>query len=313
MKINELKKSSIKIIQELYFDLIITSTGFENRGSYLIESFNFNSKKNISLGFKENKVLSKEHNDEIFKNNSFDIIEVDDNSHEGILKIIDENISCIKKKNINILVDISTMSSLMYASILKYFNKCNEYDEVNIYFSYTQAIFSKPTSKKSLKFNNPINILNNIESTDKKIALIIGLGYDKDKALGLYEYFQSDLNDMFLFITSNNEYSEDVKSNNDELIKAIDENNIIYYDIENIPYLTSNLNSLVNFLSNMNYRIAIVPTGPKVFSLVSLIVSMYNSNVSVYRSSSGESSEISDKFPDKNKEVIITQVNFVNA
>lgn len=313
MKIDYLKKSHISDLNEIIFDLVIVSSGFEKRSSYQIEKYKFNSNLKLCLGFKNNKKFSREYNDKILLENGYEIVEVDSNSYDNIYTLLNEYMNKLTNLELEILVDFSSMSTLMYASILRYFNECNKYKEVNIYFTYTQALFTKPDKKKSLKFNNPINILNNIELTDKKIALIIGLGYDKDKALGLYEYFQNDLEDMFVFLTSSNEFSYDVKDNNKELLNVMNKNNIIYYELSNISYLTSSLNSLVTFLSNMNFRIVIVPTGPKVFSLISLIISIYNSNISVYRASTDDSDFITDKVPDIKKDIIITKVNFKSA
>lgn len=313
MKIKYLKKDKLSEIININFDLVIACSGFEKRASYLFENNHIISSNKLCFGFLNNKSLSREYNDNLFSSKNFRFVNIDNNSYDQILIVFEKELLSLGRTNVSILVDISSMSTLMYASILRVLNDNSFFHEVDIYFSYTQATYSSPDKERSLKFNNPINILNNIESTDKKIALIIGLGYDKDKALGLYEYFQNDLKDMFLFITSNNDFSSDVNSNNKELISILDGNNIIYYDLDNVTYLTNSLNSLISYLTNKNYRVVIVPTGPKVFSLIALVTSIYNKNVSVYRSSTGILDEAKDKFADPNKDFIVTRVNFINS
>lgn len=313
MKINYIKQCTKEIALEIKYDLLIGASGYEKRGSYFFSHYNPISESKICLGFKNNKEGSREINDLIFQRNHFNIIEVNNNSTNDIIKILNDELSQHSgKEELRILVDFSCMSTLMYASIFKYFNDVNQYKRVTIYFSYTQSVYSKPKNRSPLKHHSPITILNNIELTDKKIALIIGLGYDRDKALGLYEYFQNDLTDMYLFMTSDNIFSKDVLANNLELISKLSENNIIKYDISNISYLISTLDSLVTYLLNNNFRVVISPTGPKIFALASLIIGMYHKNVSIYRSSMGDTDDIVDKEADINKEIIITEVNFTN-
>jgi len=163
MNINYIKSSSLSELLKIKFDIIICSSGFEKRASFLIEKNKFESDMKICFGFKANKQLSRDSNDKLFINKDFKIIEVDNNSDLEITSII-ENFLSVKNqsKEIKILVDYSSMSTLMYSSILKYFNDTNNYNKVTILFSYTQALFTEPINKKSLKYNNPIPIFHNI-------------------------------------------------------------------------------------------------------------------------------------------------------
>lgn len=312
MKIKSLKSSSIEEISKIDFDILLGSSGYEKRSSYLYDNFELNGSTKICLGFKSNKRLSRKENDKIYENLKFKLIEVNDNSIDELSLIFNDIFRSIAKSSLRVLVDYSSMSTYMYFSILKYLSDCNLFEEAVVYFSYTPASYIKPKVLNTLKHNNPIQKVTNIDFTDNKIALIVGLGYEKDKALGMYEYFQNHYDDMYLFYTNNKEYVSDIITNNQELISIIEKNNIIKYEIANTSYLVVTLNSLIDYLSSHEYRVVIAPTGPKVFTLISLIISFFNSKVSVYRSSEGNSENIQDKFADKNKRIIANKVVFIN-
>jgi hypothetical protein len=313
MKISYIREANLGQLLEINFDLILGASGYESRASYLFSNNIFIGENRVCFSFKNNKKHSREKNDALFASKKFEPVEIDHNSANHLAQLFYTLISKSKGKDeIKILVDYSCMSTLMYASIFKCFYEIDLFEKVSIYFSYTQSVYSKPSNRSQLKHHSPISLLNNIELTDKKIALIIGLGYERDKALGLYEYFQSDLSDMYLFMTLNNKFSKDVVENNSELMAKIDKNNIIEYDLNNVPYLVSCLDSLTSYLLNNNFRVVISPTGPKLFSLAALIIGMYHNNVSIYRSSMGDIDDVNDKIADTTKDLIITEVNFVN-
>ncbi len=324
MKINYVQQINIDLIEKSDIDYLICATGYEQRASYLADYFRSKRiKRKICLAFSDRKVLSRNENDYFFKKNEFDIIDIskiktDDNIKiEDYAKKFGEIFMSEKRDKISILFDYSSMNTLMYASIIKYFKDYNSYiNNLSLYFSYTQAQYPEPKQIKSLKFNHPIPIFDPIQTTEKKIALIIGLGYEENKALGLYEYFQNDKKDIYLFITGDeksNKYYCDVKRNNENLIKIVNPNNIIYYDIENISPLLSTLDVLTNYLLKKGYRVVITPTGPKVFSLAALFINLLHEDITIYRLSDGNRGEPIQKYRDKTKNFIIIHLNMVKS
>jgi len=205
------------------------------------------------------------------------------------------------------------MTSILYAAVLKYFKEHNANKEVNIYFAYTHAKFTRAIKSNPLFFNHPIPLFDPLQTTNKRIALLIGLGYEEDKALGLYEYFQNDSEDMYVFITNNNEFYGEVIKSNSHILSITNKQNIINYDLENISPLINTLDSLVNFLVNTNYRVVIAPIGPKVFNLIALIINLYHNEVTTYRLSDGNKGIPIDKVADNNKTPTVIQLKLSNS
>jgi hypothetical protein len=201
------------------------------------------------------------------------------------------------------------MTTIIYGGLLKCLNDFNSENNISVYFSYTHAKFTESVKSNALFFNHPIPLFDPIETTNKKVALLVGLGYEEDKALGLYEYFQNDSEDIYLFITKNKGFFEEVLKSNRHIIELVNEHNIIYYELENINPLINTLDSLINYLVVQNYRVVIAPIGPKIFNLISLIVNLYHNEITTYRLSDGSKSIPIDKIADDSKMPTILQLN----
>ena len=115
--INKLNPSSIEVIE---FDLVICSSGYETRATFLIEKFKINSKRKVALLF-DDKIdkFNRRRNDSIFKENGYELIQSNGDFGIEINKLLDDTIlEC--KGNVSILIDYSSMTRIWYASILKY-------------------------------------------------------------------------------------------------------------------------------------------------------------------------------------------------
>jgi hypothetical protein len=319
MEIDFVKQANETAIKGNHFDFIFCASGYERRASNILRFLSIaqlQKSNKICFEFKDRPVHSRKFNNAEFTKNGFRFIEVSSEDVVHYSEIYHTLFESFRKKEIKILVDYSCMTSILYASFIKYFiDYAEHFNVVNITFSYSVAKFTKPVTRKSLYFNQPIPLFDPIQSTDQKIALIIGLGYEKDKALGLYEYFQNDKQDIYLFITGKSgepKFFEAVTKNNKTLIDIVNPNNIIYYDLDNNAHLLSTMDSLINYLTNVNYRVVIAPIGPKVFTLSALLINLIHRNITTYRLSDGNKGQPIDKFADEAKGLIVTQLNLIN-
>jgi hypothetical protein len=314
MKINFVTKIDSKVLADI--DYFLCCSGFESRSSYFF-SKNIkllNNAKKICFLFFDRKVHARDFNDKIYEENGFQFKSLKKvQIEEDYVIILNELFEQSESKKLNIVIDYSSMTTMIYAALLKYFYSYNKtLIEANLFFAYTRAVYSEPLGSDSLLINQPISIFDTIQTTNKRISLIIGLGYERDKALGLYEYFQNNKEDIYLFIAKNSEndtFYNTTNENNKDLIKMVSEHNVVYYDLENVQHLVSTLDSLVLFLISSNKRVVIAPTGPKIFTLISLLINLFHKDVTTYRLSHGLKSEAIDKKPDEEKPSIITHIN----
>jgi len=311
MEIKYVSQVNFDEIDNLSFDYFICAAGYESRckHSYELCKDKINVKNKICFSFQDRQILSKKENDTFFKQNNFKIIAIQNEQIDWFVFFFQNLFDGITSEEILIFLDYSSMTSIMYGAILKYFNNCDKDYGVQIFFSYTHAKFTAAIKSNPLFFNHPIPLFDPIQSTDQRIALLVGLGYEEDKALGLYEYFQNDSEDLYLFLTQNNKFYNEVVKSNEHILNITNPNNIIRYDLENLSPLINTLDSLVNYLINNNYRVVLAPIGPKIFNMISLVINLYHKNITTYRLSDGNKGNPIEKIADESKYPTILHVN----
>jgi hypothetical protein len=315
MKINFVKQIEFEKIKPIEFDFLICSSGFESRAAYstkMLFENNVSIHTKICFSFTERKSYSKVENDKYFSNNDFITIDITSNDISYYSEIFCKLLEGNENKKISIYFDYSCMTSIIYGGLLKFLNDSMCDKEIDIYFSYTHAKFTKAIKSNPLFFNHPIPLFDPIQTTNKRVALLVGLGYEEDKALGLYEYFQNDSEDIYLFVTKNEGFYNEVIKSNSHIIELVNKHNIIFYELENIHPLISTLDSLINYLVAQNYRVVVAPIGPKIFNLISLIVNLYHNEITTYRLSDGNKGTPIDKVADNSKMPTILQLNMIN-
>jgi hypothetical protein len=316
MKIKYAQQYHFKQLREIEFDIFICSSGFETRSRHFFSKFSQEKPlKKVCFSFLDRKVLSKNENDEFFSSNEFIIYYFDNFSLHEVIELYTKIFAEFKKETINVLIDYSSMNKIMYAGLVKYFAIAGDAYSASIFFSYTPASYSEPALARSNLHNQPIPLFPTVELTDKKIALLAGLGYAEGKAHGLIEYLQIDNNDIYLFYTSKNtgeSYFEKVKEHNNYILNKIPLQNQFQYELENVTQVFNLLESLCNYLISKSYRVIIAPLGPKVFSLISILLTLKYNDLTILRVSDGITGEPVDKLPTRDKEFIIINVNFIN-
>lgn len=282
------------------FDLIIASSGYEIRASHIANVLNSNCTEKIVFSFSDHKSeKTRIENDLIFKKLNFNSFELTGNSNSKLTEVIDEFIKQSKSQTISILIDYSSMTRIWYGAIIKYLKQLKKENQiVKVFFSYSTAKFHEPpeTDSKTSNFE-PINGYCNLSIPLYPSALITGLGYERNKAFGLKEFFDAEL--LYLFYTKGNEYSKHVLQINQELIKRTPKSNVLSYSVNDLLLTKTILYELCSSLKE-NYRVIIAPLGPKPFTLVSFLVANELQSVDVWRISSNDILEYNYCEPDGN-------------
>lgn len=288
MEIRYIKQIEQSNIVKEQFDLIIASSGYEIRASHIANILNNNCKEKIVFSFSDHKSeKSRIENDLTFKKLNYKPLEQTGNSCTKILEVIDEFIERSKSQPLSILIDYSSMTRIWYGAIIKYFKQLNGNTQIiKVYFSYSVAKFHKPpeTDSKTSNFE-PINGYCSLSIPLYPSALITGLGYERNKAFGLKEFFDAEL--LYLFYTKGNDYTDHVLQINKELIKRTPKSNMLTYNVNDLLLTKTVLYELCSSLKE-NYRVIIAPLGPKPFTLISFLVANELQSIDVWRISSNE-------------------------
>lgn len=134
------------------------------------------------------------------------------------------------------------------------------------------------------------------------VTAVVGLGYEKDKAIGAIEYIEAD--NCYVFIPSSVEekYITSVHEQNALLLKETNKSNIVTYNVHDPVESIYMLNSIIVETKKSN-KPALFPFGPKIFFSASLIVALVHPEVSVWYVS-GE--HIDNKYADQETASLIS-------
>lgn len=298
MKLIETAECQKKEIEEIDFDFFIASSGFEERASFIVKNIKIKSnvKKVICFNNYQSEGFRKK-NDDFFRENNYEFVFEEGEQFHNIINLLDE-ISNINKYNIKIGVDYSSMTSVWYSTIISYFNKLNTTKKISIHFFYSFSKFSDPINSNVRNIHiGPINDFSTLSIPDKPTALIVGLGYERERAFGLAEYFEAE---TYIFTADKSKgvkYYDAVKFANKNLFNYAKSQNIFEYSLHHLDNAESLLYSVCKSLKS-DFRLVLAPTGPKPFTLLCLLVAIRLRNIDVWRISAGKFSKPTNKIPD---------------
>jgi hypothetical protein len=178
-------------------------------------------------------------------------------------------------KSLNVFIDCTNMPPIWYYEFFKWFNDKQEGDErVRMRIAYTMAAYVRqPGSRKVKEISDFLN--GEVKPANgKKVALILGLGQEKKVSDSIFKMINPDL--LYLYYADppvEKKFAEKVFINNHNLINEAPIRNLVAYPIRNAQTIYQ---SLINTILPLRdeYSIVLIPQGPKIFSVVSMLVHM---------------------------------------
>lgn len=278
------------------FDLLVVCLGYETRSLYIAERYAGAATKKIAVSFQDRQVGRYDYNRSFYTSNNFEILVFDPGELAKVFRVAVAQLSRQSMSGTRILVDISSMSRPMIASVVLALTQACEQQPLDVVFAYCPAVFTKPSDQRQpVTVSQPVTpeFAGWSNQPDKPVAAIAGLGFEFDQALGAIEYLEPAVAWTFIPFGEDSRYDRAVQKANRELLATLDPEKIVRYDVAN-PYQSfAELESLTYGLLDNN-RPVLIPFGPKIFSLLSFIVAAIHApNVTVWRVS-GEQVGIPD-------------------
>lgn len=298
MKLIETAQIQNSSLQSIIFDCFICSSGFEKRANFVAKSFKINSKSKFVIAFNNySNEPSRQVNDKFYKDSNFEFI-CQDGDQSGFFSFIWDRIFDIDREEINIAVDYTSMTRVWYSSIISFLKNLESTKRINVYFLYSYSKFARPFNSYIRNIHiGPIKGFSSLSIPDKPTALIIGLGYENERAFGLTEYLDAETYIFTADKSKGEEYYSEVQSANEILLNYTKPENIFEYSLMQLENSESLLYSVCRSLIT-DYRLILAPTGPKPFTLLCLLTSLRLGNIDVWRISAGENSKPINKEPD---------------
>jgi len=204
-----------------------------------------------------------------------------------------------EKPSIVIHIDVSCLSRAAIGRLFAEIKNVSAKKPVDLSVYYSLACFSPPPEEWAGQ-NRTVEPLNHTFSgwtsaPDLPVNVIVGLGYEKGKALGAVEYLEPHERWVLIPNSPETKYLEKVTQHNIELMKGEYVKRLMYEVLRPADTFLS-LHSLLSGLSATS-RPVLFPFGPKIFFATSLVVAMSMENVSVWHVPGEHDDELSGREP----------------
>ena len=176
------------------------------------------------------------------------------------------------------------MTRPWYGEIVHTLLTLSQPQELCVDFVYTSSEFVPPLGEyPPNRVAGPVPGFVGMALPDKPTALGIGLGYHRDRAIGLKDYLDPKLTVLFYPNPSlDPRYVEAVGITNQQMLNEVSPNNIIAYPVNDYVATFSILNSLCEGLMK-NTRVVLCSFGPKNFGLCCFLVAAIRRDISIWR------------------------------
>jgi hypothetical protein len=285
------------------YAMSIGAIGFETRARYAYSKLLVPSARKLALRFNDRQVHDFIENESFFINKGFKISNA---STESLRKEIREAASSLAanstKERISCLVDISSMTRAHIASICYEWFAASQTYGVNVVvdFTYSHAQFSEPPAEFGpIKVRGPVisELCGWSSDPDLTTSLIIGIGFEKDIALGMTEELEPSDLVVFRPVQHDEKYSQAIDRLNQDYFDTIPPNRVIEYNVFDMYALYTRLCNAVAGLIH-DTRPTLVPLGPKVFSLCCMLSGLeWMPHISVWRVSAAEFGDPINRIP----------------
>ena len=295
-------------------DGMIVASGFESRCRTLYEAHpDIDAEHRVCLGFSDRKVLARTANDAFFAERGFSLIDMSLDEACATANCLADLTGKLQKDDITLLVDYSCFTKTVYAAILRFFLYSEKpWPRVRLVFSYSIPLYHACAPATHNEFAGPIDGFSGLDDgvpADRPTALVLGLGAEADRSLGLAEYIDPAVTLAFLSDASvDPRFAQDVKHANSVLLASVPPSSVFEYSVVDFHASIQKLQSVCYGLTH-RYRVILAPLGPKPFSLACMLLSLTGVPCDVWRVSGGKSAKPDDV--QGGGESVVTVVDFL--
>lgn len=256
------------------YDLVIATSGYESRSSYLCRLGVSGAKKfAIEPGLPITDISRS--NRDVYRNAGWIVADVAMVSRASAQSLEDATSSGAA---LEVLVDISSMPRRTMASLLSIFFRHVDRGLCNITFAYVPGLFAQSSVAAVVSSSlqaDPVGagFAGHLRPSSIPVGLILGLGLEPHRAVGLVELLEPARTWAFVSQSDEPRFLEQALETHESLVGAASDATLLRYDMRSIATTYNSLASLV-FSVGIDYRIIIAPSGPKPFALASMLVAL---------------------------------------
>jgi hypothetical protein len=270
--ISELAYNELRYEQ---FDYFIAVCGYQPRCQFLASKLAMKATTKFLLRIDEqDNCTDRGKHMEFFESNGFKSYSGTVTESTAIEKLVRE--ICNKDlEKLNILIDYSCMPKKWYAVIMDNITRNNfQSKKINLFLSYTPKVFEQTKKISNTEYFGPIIHEKDNLNNKKPVTVIAGLDNNvkllneaiaKIKPLNIMAFLPESETDP--------DYTYSVAENNRPLLEKMNPNHVFRYDMNHPDVINSLLTSCC-LDHRINQEVMIIPQGPKVFSMMALLLSV---------------------------------------
>jgi hypothetical protein len=281
-------------------DILISSCGYEARSRYVAEEFGSAFTAMSCASFNDRHVLSYDDNIDFFSGCGITPASVSD---ADMAPWFLDQLAAVREsgdqENLSIAIDISSMSRTRLALVIESLLFLDLSCRTTVNFLYVPATYTDPVVPADISICGPVTPFFSGFSPMPGVGatLIVGLGYERHRALGVVEYLDPSAVIAFMPVGLDGRFDAEVESANQLLMSRPGGPPVtVQYRVEN-PYETFVM------LESLLYRYeaarpTIVPMGPKLFALAGMLAcAEHLPNAALWRVSAGISEDAEERHP----------------
>ena len=281
-----MRVSNLKFDPVSSYTAFFCSLGFESRSRFIAQSIAPRAEKRYCVGFDDRHVLSYESNRAYYESQQFDIVQLSDEQLTNWLDEIATELDTQPMSERRILVDVSSMSRTRIGSFVEKLCLRTWSVPTTIDFIYALAAFSEPAEDSDVPNTHvgPVSAKFAGWAVQPELvpSVILGLGYEQDRALGAVEHIEPANVWAFRPVSELTAYEVALRTANEILFEIIPASHIIDYDVLRPFECFGKLQSLASVAGSESNPI-LVPFGPKIFALCALLVAALDRRCAVWR------------------------------
>jgi hypothetical protein len=265
------------------YDIFIATVGYERRARYIAERFEPKAKIQVACGFRDQRVLEYPNNSHFFESRGFDIEHRPDSEYQEWIRVVLDRLPA-DRRSLRLIIDISSVTRFRIATLLVLLREYRR-ASLTVSFVYSLAAFTPPPELAQANSHvGPVTpeFAGWWEEPDRALVAVVGLGYEEDKALGAVEHLQAA--EVWTFVPESEvaAYSPALIDANRTLLEGVPPSQQLTYRVQDPLDCFAKLESLTFGLTQEKNPI-LLPFGPKIFSLCSLLIGLLNPSIPVWR------------------------------
>jgi hypothetical protein len=268
-------------------DAFLFASGYERRARSILAVASGLPGFKLCLGFEEHQgVLSRAENDKAYADAGVPIRLISGESRTAARQAVRDTLEHVPD-NGTLAVDITSMTRVWHAAMISEVLGTEGRTRLRTVFIYVPAVFTPPADDFSrTKHVFPLEGFTGFGLPDLPTALVVGLGYEPERALGLHSLLDPSLTAVFLASPADSRYYQAVLETNDDLLRRLPDELRFEYPLHDPAATMQLIESLCSKLSS-DYRVILASLGPKLFGVECMLVTALRPELSVWRVSSG--------------------------